>query len=363
MKPFLAFLGLLCLSGFARAAAPAAHSLWYVNTLIIGETQFPELVTVEMLDGVQLRCYDSDSKRPMLRWPWSSESPWLLNLNQAVSVAEDNHYCMKKKLEGAMQQYNHTGGVHTYQRLAGCELHADGTKHFQSRDAYDGRDILSFDVASNAWTALTPEGLYDRVLLETNKLMNKNLLQPLCINYLKALLQEGRKDLMKRIKPRVRVFQKTSALSGGTEVTCLASGFYPRALELSLLRDGRPVPEQELTGGEVLPNGDGTYQLRKSLALSEEERRERHSYTCRVQHSGLDNRMDIKWEPEPDLDTGLIAGVVIGVLAVALVLPVAACVLWRKKGRGAQMPAGSGVKYAAAQGSEQSDASSSGSGT
>ncbi|MBN3317005.1 HFE protein, partial [Atractosteus spatula] len=187
-----------------------------------------------------------------------------------------------------------------------------------------------------SYSPLDPGAIYDKLFLEGYKIAVINVYQPMCLKLLKRYLEQDGHVLMRRVKPRVRVFRKTSVLSGGTEVTCLATGFYPRALELSLLRDGRPVPEQELTGGEVLPNGDGTYQLRKSLALSEEEeeRRERHRYSCRVQHSGLDNGLEVDWGEDLEPDAGFIAGVVIVVLAVALVLPVAACVLWRKKGRG-----------------------------
>ncbi|KAL4593418.1 class I histocompatibility antigen, F10 alpha chain-like, partial [Arapaima gigas] len=70
---------------------------------------------------------------------------------------------------------------------------------------------------------------------------------------------------------RVRVTQRTEAHSGRTQVSCLATGFYPRRINVTLLRDGRPVPDQELTGGQALPNGDGTYQRRRSLSVKAED--------------------------------------------------------------------------------------------
>ncbi|KAL0169109.1 hypothetical protein M9458_033705, partial [Cirrhinus mrigala] len=64
---------------------------------------------------------------------------------------------------------------------------------------------------------------------------------------------------------------------------CLATGFYPRHINLTMLRDGQPVADHEITGGDLLPNGDGTYQMRKN----------KHKYTCSATHLSLDNKLDI----------------------------------------------------------------------
>ncbi len=51
-------------------------------------------------------------------------------------------------------------------------------------------------------------------------------------------------------------------------MSCLVTGFYPRHNNLTLFRDEQPVADHEITGGDLLPNGDGTYQMRKSLEIS-----------------------------------------------------------------------------------------------
>jgi len=73
-------------------------------------------------------------------------------------------------------------------------------------------------------------------------------------------------------------------------VSCLATGFYPRHINLTLFRDGQPVPDHEITGGDLLPNGDGTYQMRKSLEISADK----HRYSCSATHLSLDNTRDIE---------------------------------------------------------------------
>ncbi|KAL0155800.1 hypothetical protein M9458_050063, partial [Cirrhinus mrigala] len=64
---------------------------------------------------------------------------------------------------------------------------------------------------------------------------------------------------------------------------CLATGFYPSHINLTLYRDGQPVADHEITGGDLLPNGDGTYQMRKK----------KHKYTCSASHLSLDNWMTV----------------------------------------------------------------------
>ncbi|XP_026118064.1 hereditary hemochromatosis protein homolog [Carassius auratus] len=86
--------------------------------------------------------------------------------------------------------------------------------------------------------------------------------------------------------------RKTLTYSQGLQISCLATGFYPRHINLTLFRDGQPVDDDHITGGEILPNGDGTYQMRKSLVISEEELRQEHKYNCTMKHLSLDNKLD-----------------------------------------------------------------------
>ncbi|KAL1247312.1 hypothetical protein QQF64_022688, partial [Cirrhinus molitorella] len=92
------------------------------------------------------------------------------------------------------------------------------------------------------------------------------------------------------MKPRIRLIQKAKSDSGGFRVSCLATGFYPRHINLTLFRDEQLVPDREITGGDLLPNGDGTYQMRKSLEISAADK---HKYTCSATHLSLDNKLDV----------------------------------------------------------------------
>ncbi len=91
---------------------------------------------------------------------------------------------------------------------------------------------------------------------------------------------------------------KTLSDSQGLQISCLATGFYPRHINLSLFRDGQLVDDDQITGGEILPNGDGTYQMRKSLVISKEELCEEHKYNCTMKHLNLEIKLDITYGKE-----------------------------------------------------------------
>uniref|UniRef100_A0A3B1IMP8 Immunoglobulin C1-set domain-containing protein n=1 Tax=Astyanax mexicanus TaxID=7994 RepID=A0A3B1IMP8_ASTMX len=54
-------------------------------------------------------------------------------------------------------------------------------------------------------------------------------------------------------------------------LTCMATGFYPKHVKMSLRKSGTEIPEHLITSSGVRPNHNGTYQLRKmdvSVCLS-----------------------------------------------------------------------------------------------
>ncbi|XP_058623634.1 major histocompatibility complex class I-related gene protein-like isoform X2 [Onychostoma macrolepis] len=132
--------------------------------------------------------------------------------------------------------------------------------------------------------------------LELSKLRLGKLYYPACIKTLKNYLKKRQTQLNRKVKPQVRLIQKENTDSEGSRVSCLATGFYPRHINLTLFRDGQPVADHEITGGDLLPNDDGTYQMRKSLEISAADK---HKYTCSVTHLSLDNKLDVALESDP----------------------------------------------------------------
>ncbi|XP_076127249.1 hereditary hemochromatosis protein homolog isoform X3 [Alosa pseudoharengus] len=149
---------------------------------------------------------------------------------------------------------------------------------------------------------------------------------------------------VKSVKPRVRLLQKTLPDSGVAKVTCLATDFYPRHINLTLLRDGQPVSDHQITGGELLPNGDETYQMRKSLELSAEEL-QHHHYTCTAEHLSLDNKLDIGLEREWDPGTTTILSSVTAVALLVCVVGATIIIWWRRRRTGQSSQASQSSTY------------------
>ncbi|XP_073687691.1 RLA class I histocompatibility antigen, alpha chain 11/11-like [Garra rufa] len=163
--------------------------------------------------------------------------------------------------------------------------------------------------------------------LEISKRNHEHIYHPYCIKTLKGYLKKRRNQVNKKVKPRVRFIQKTNSDSGGFRVSCLATGFYPRHINLTLFRDEQPVADHEITGGDLRPNGDGTYQMKKSLEISAADK---HKYTCSATHLSLDNKLNALLEFDHGEPFKSVIPSVLTVLALMLVFGAAAAV-WKRR--------------------------------
>ncbi|KAK6468023.1 major histocompatibility complex class I-related gene protein-like, partial [Huso huso] len=182
---------------------------------------------------------------------------------------------------------------HIYQRTGGCELHDDGSRRAYSSHAYDGKDFISFDVETLTWTAAVPQAVFYKHKQEADIVRQQISLKyhkQECYQLLEWYLQYGMETLQRKGKVTISCTRE----SAGTDVICHVTGFYPREVEVNWIRDGEALLEEGVWSGEVLPNGDTTYQLRKILTVSPEDQK-KHSYSCQVDHASLDEKMDVKW--------------------------------------------------------------------
>ena len=82
------------------------------------------------------------------------------------------------------------------------------------------------------------------------------------------------------------------------------------------------MPDNEVESTGVRPNEDGTFQLRKSINIYEDEKAE---YDCYVSHTTLKEPIIKKWDGEcldcsSGTPIGTIVGALIGVLLVLAVI-------------------------------------------
>ncbi|XP_072484002.1 class I histocompatibility antigen, Gogo-OKO alpha chain-like isoform X3 [Notamacropus eugenii] len=266
---------------------------------------------------------------------------------QIMRAATQNYRVSLENLRGYFNQS--AGGVHTYQRMYGCEVSPDLT--FQRgfyQYAYDGQDYIALDTETLTWTAAVPQAVNSKRTWEAERSISerhKAYLEETCVQRVKKYLEMGKETLMRTDPPKARVTRHT-APHGEVTLRCRAQDFYPKEISLTWLRDGEEQP-QDMEFIETRPAGDGTFQKWAAVQMtSGQEGR----YTCRVQHEGLSEPFTLQWEPQSS-STWLI----VGAIAAGLLLLTAVIVgvgIWRRKHSG-----GKGGDYVPAAGNDSAKGS------
>nr|AAB67871.1 MHC class II beta chain [Ictalurus punctatus] len=137
--------------------------------------------------------------------------------------------------------------------------------------------------------------------------------------------------LSKTVEPQVKV--KLVKKSDGTHpatLMCSAYSFYPPAISVTWLRNGKEI-KGGVTSTEEMADGDWYYQVHSHLEYMPESGEE---ISCVVQHASFTKPMNYKWDssmPEPDKSKIAIgaSGLVLGI-----VLSAAGFIYYKKKSSG-----------------------------
>ncbi|XP_050958448.1 zinc-alpha-2-glycoprotein-like [Labeo rohita] len=294
-----------------------SHSLWVLITHIEGETPFPAFSGIFMLDDIIVGYYNSETMIYVVRGNTTSEDD-VVDPDH-LDIISENVLVHIKTRSKYLRSDNHTESKFIFQIMSHCEQ-GDNEKPGQmiTKTAFRGSAVDELRFFNGTFTYQSSSNytaMEIKPYLELSMWHLKILYYPACIKMMKNYLTKRGTQVNRIVKPRVRLIQKTSSDYGGFCVSCLATGFYPRHINLTLFRDGQPVAEHEITGGDLLPSGDGTYQMRKSLEISAADK---HKYTCSATHLSLDNKLDVTLEFDPGEPFILVIPSVLIILALVL---------------------------------------------
>ncbi|XP_077100093.1 H-2 class I histocompatibility antigen, Q10 alpha chain-like [Siphateles boraxobius] len=204
--------------------------------------------------------------------------------------------------------------LHVLQWRHGCagERHSNGSVMFlQGSDeyAYDGQ-ILTFDLSVH-WKPLVLDQdiIWDRESVSS--------LERQCVETLTRftdLQREG--NFIIKSRPRVHTRVKASGSSGSSLLVCLATGFYPKHVQMEIRRDQTPFPEDHLNSEGIRPNADGSFQLEKSLEILPCERSQ---YRCVVKHQTLTEPLIISCD-EVNVLLPVLIGFIVALIVLAIIL-------------------------------------------
>uniref|UniRef100_A0A667XQ44 Ig-like domain-containing protein n=1 Tax=Myripristis murdjan TaxID=586833 RepID=A0A667XQ44_9TELE len=325
---------------FVPLCPTVLHALRYFSTASSGVPNFPEFVVVGLVDDVQMVHYDSNTQRAEAKQGWmekvTADDPRYWEKETQVSKRDQETY--KDRISTLKKRFNQTGGVHTYQRMYGCEWDDEtGVTNGFYQFGYDGEDFLAFDLKTKTWIAPTPQAVITKHEWDRDADQNerwKNYLTQECIDWLKKYLDYGRSSLLRTELPSVSLLQKTPS----SPVTCHASGFYPNKIMLFWTRDGEELLE-DVDHGEILHNHDGTFQKSVDLDLSSVKAEDWGRYSCVFQLSGVKKDIVTKLDPKviktnwvkpSDLTIPIITAV--AVIAVSLIACIGFRVYKKKQG-------------------------------
>ncbi|XP_032065647.1 H-2 class I histocompatibility antigen, Q9 alpha chain-like isoform X3 [Thamnophis elegans] len=325
-------LVLLAIAQWESSVGASSHSLKYFYSSISDPSQGkPKYVAMGYVDDQLFVHYDSHSQRVKPRVSWmekvGKEDPQYWDRNTQISRGTEETF--RVDLETLRIRYNQSEGLHTWQRMYGCELRGDGSKRGFDQFGYEGRTFITFDKETRTWVAPIPQAQITQRKWDSIPGLNernKAYLEEICIDWIEKYLSYGKETLQRTETPKVTVSSRTEVGDGMEMHICRVDGFYPREIDASWRRDGE-VWLEETFRGFLAPNADGTYHYWLSIRI---DPKERSRYRCHVEHDGLQEPLDLELKEPSNSKSNL--WLIIGcVVAVVLACAIAGIVVFFKK--------------------------------
>nr|XP_033781255.1 major histocompatibility complex class I-related gene protein-like isoform X2 [Geotrypetes seraphini]XP_033781256.1 major histocompatibility complex class I-related gene protein-like isoform X2 [Geotrypetes seraphini] len=281
-----------------------------------------------MVNDYCIGFYSSDTRKITILhdWIWDAVGP-----EYVLKKAKDskNYYEQSMEVrEICIQLFNHTIGVHTLQVQVSCEMRGDTAIRGLFQYLYDGQVFVTYDAETGTWIAAVTEAIPLKQFMDT-KIMwlayVKSYHETECIENLKKFIQHGKHVLEQKVPPEVRVLIRHST-DGADILRCHVTGFYPRDIDVTWVRDGWTTMVETWSSG-ILPNHDKTYQIRKTLEI---DPKDGHTYACVVNHSSLQKPI----EKTASVSTGswILGLSAAGITILFLLgLGLAGFLIWKKK--------------------------------
>ncbi|XP_049908904.1 major histocompatibility complex class I-related gene protein-like isoform X3 [Epinephelus moara] len=114
---------LILLSLLCHFVSPVRHSLEFKLSYSHGIRDIPEFVAVALVDKVQMGYCDSNGQVPQATTDWMDKliQKKPQHLAWYTTICLGNQHTFKATIENLMQRFNHTQGIHIFQRMNGCE--------------------------------------------------------------------------------------------------------------------------------------------------------------------------------------------------------------------------------------------------
>ncbi|XP_067334570.1 major histocompatibility complex class I-related gene protein-like [Channa argus] len=326
---------------FCHVSSPVKHSLKFLYTASSGIQNLPDLMISVLVDDVQAVYCNSNKTREVNHDVWKNllkDYPGLLDLctKECLEIHPER---FKSRLDRIMQHFNQTEGVHILQLMESCEMDEQTGQTVLSQYGYDGEDFMSFDLRKGTWISLKPEADIIQQEWEADKDRIEHNVHFLTQDYperLRIAVNYGKSFLMRTVRPSVSLLQKSLS----SPVSCHATGFYPDRATMYWRKDGEELHE-DVDHGEILPNHDGTFQMRVDLNFSSIKPDVWRRYDCVFQLHGVKDDIITKLDKSvirknSEVPVGAVTGVVVGLLLLTVCITGLFFFIWRRKNNGSR---------------------------
>ncbi|XP_067832281.1 HLA class II histocompatibility antigen, DQ beta 2 chain-like isoform X2 [Heptranchias perlo] len=206
-----------------------------------------------------------------------------------------------------------TLALHTVQQI----FSIDGSQPpvMNLRFAYNGKELAHFNFITKKLVATSPLlELYVDELNNSSRTI-KNLDRYSYFGPLGA-------DIILRVtrtltaKPSITITVHHLKGEKNSYLNCRVSGFYPRGINTTWLRNGEAV-QQEVLRSRILPNKDGSFQV--TLQVNVDPRRG-DTYTCQVEHRSAPDKLTAVWAPKSQnlLSPAHVVGIISGLAGIII---------------------------------------------
>ncbi|NXP94730.1 HA1F protein, partial [Passerina amoena] len=207
------------------------HSLRYLHMAVSEPSPgIPQFMSIGFVDGIPFTRYYSEwgRREPLTQWMKDGVEPEYWEGQTQIGVG--NQHVTARDLETLQERYNQSGGLHTIQRLYGCDLLSDGSVRGSRWVGYDGRDFLSFDLEFGRLVAADSAAEITRRRWEQEEVAEAqmNYLKHICPEWLRKYVRYGQEELERKEPPDVHVSGREE--HGTLILSCHAYGFYPNTI-------------------------------------------------------------------------------------------------------------------------------------
>ncbi|KAM6155874.1 zinc-alpha-2-glycoprotein [Rhynchocyon petersi] len=290
--PVLLSLLFLLSPAFPQENQTGPYSLTFLYTGLSKPSEgFPRFQAIAYLNDQAFFHYNSESKKAEPLKPWS-ELEGMEDWEKESQLQRAREEIFMVTLGDIMDYYKDSEGSHTFQGMFGCELWNNRSSGAFWRYAYDGKDFIEFNKDIPAWVPLDPAAQNTKQKWEAEKVYVKRAkayLEEECPEMLQRYLKHSKAHLDQQDSPSVLITHH-GAPGQNRIFKCLAYNFYPRGIDLHWTRANEMHRSE--SRGEILPSGDGTYQLWVAVGVPSQDDT---PYVCHVEHSSLDEPLTAMW--------------------------------------------------------------------